>query len=32
MKIKTKGYKIDICCFSAALRRKCKDWLARVGS
>ena len=25
----TKGYKIGICCFSAALRRKSKDWLAR---
>jgi hypothetical protein len=28
----TKEYKIGICCFSAknsALRRKCKDWLAR---
>jgi hypothetical protein len=28
----TKGYKIDICCFSAkhaALRRKSKDWFAR---
>jgi hypothetical protein len=28
----TKDYKIGICCFSprhAALRRKCKDWLAR---
>jgi len=27
----TKDYKIGICCFStkhAALRRKCKDWLA----
>jgi hypothetical protein len=29
---KTKDYKIGICCFSAkhaALRSKCKDWLAR---
>ena len=28
----TKGYQIDICCFSAkhaALKRKSKDWLAR---
>ena len=28
----TKDYKIGMCCFSAkhaALRRKCKDWLAR---
>jgi hypothetical protein len=28
----TKVYKIGMCCFSAkhaALRRKCKDWLAR---
>jgi hypothetical protein len=28
----TKDYKIGICCFYAkhtALRRKCKDWLAR---
>jgi len=28
----TKDYNIGICCFSdkhAALRRKCKDWLAR---
>ena len=30
--VKTKDYKIGICCFSAkhaALRRKGKDWLAR---
>jgi len=30
--VKTKDYKIDICCFSvkhAALPRKRKDWLAR---
>ena len=30
--VKTKDYKIGICCFSAkhaALRRKSKDWLAR---
>jgi hypothetical protein len=29
----TKGYKISICCFSAkhrALRKKRKDWLARI--
>jgi hypothetical protein len=29
----TKDYKIGICCFSAkhaALRRKSKDWLARI--
>jgi hypothetical protein len=29
----TKEYKIGICCFSAknaALRRKSKDWLARI--
>ena len=29
----TKDYKIGICCFSAkhaALRRKMKDWLARI--
>jgi hypothetical protein len=25
----TKDYKIGICCFSAALRRKSKDWLAQ---
>jgi hypothetical protein len=25
----TKDYKIGICCFSAALRSKSKDWLAR---
>jgi hypothetical protein len=30
--VQTKDYEIGICCFSAkhaALRRKCKDWLAR---
>ena len=27
--VQTKDYQIDICCFSAALRRKSKDWLAR---
>ena len=29
----TKAYKIGMCCFSAkhvALRRECKDWLARI--
>ena len=29
----TKAYKIGICCFSTklvALRRECKDWLARI--
>ena len=25
----TKDYKIGICCFSTALRRKSKDWLAQ---